>query len=422
VGESIAKAASNVGSFTVALWFVALVGRRFMRRRGLDRRTLAPVALSAVAGGVAAGFWAISVTFTQAQSPDTILLAMHLVMLVIPLSFAVASVALRLEQLAIAGLVRTINEARSMPELQAALAHALGDEALRVFLVTADAGLQDVHGSPVEAPVAWPGRITLPVPGTEGAGRAVVDVDAGVLHHERLLRAALAASSLALDNARLHQHLEQSLRKVKEVQAYVTNVAVSERRRIERDLHDGAQQQLAALTLRLGVLKSQLPDVHAQALLDGARTELKDAIRELRRLTEGMYPANLVEDGLRGAVEQLLDRMPITTKLICPDQRWPLPTEATAYFVICEALANVAKHSGADSVQVEIGGTPEELELRVADDGRGGAEPGKGSGLKGLGERVNVAGGTLSIISPPATGTTLRVSIPAHQLGAVALP
>jgi signal transduction histidine kinase len=90
--------------------------------------------------------------------------------------------------------------------------------------------------------------------------------------------------------------------------------------------------------------------------------------------------------------------------------------------VICEALANVAKHSGADSVQVEIGGTPEELELRVADDGRGGAEPGKGSGLKGLGERVNVAGGTLSIISPPATGTTLRVSIPAHQLGAVALP
>jgi signal transduction histidine kinase len=99
-----------------------------------------------------------------------------------------------------------------------------------------------------------------------------------------------------------------------------------------------------------------------------------------------------------------------------------LPTEATAYFVICEALANVAKHSGADSVQVEIDGSEDGLELRVADDGRGGAEPGKGSGLKGLEERVTVAGGTLSITSPPAAGTTLRVSIPAHELGAVALP
>jgi signal transduction histidine kinase len=187
----------------------------------------------------------------------------------------------------------------------------------------------------------------------------------------------------------------------------------AERRRIERDLHDGAQQRLVALTMTLGLARLDAPPGPLADQLAKAHEEAGKALAELRELIHGIHPKILADYGLEAAVADAADRsvVPVDIDLELPG-RPPQAVESAAYFVVCEALANVAKHSGADRAQVSGGHRDGRLFLQVRDDGRGGADPSAGSGLTGLADRVSVLDGRLALSSPPGGPTLLLVEFP----------
>jgi signal transduction histidine kinase len=187
-----------------------------------------------------------------------------------------------------------------------------------------------------------------------------------------------------------------------------------ERRRLARDLHDGPQQRLVSLSVRLRLLASHLaPGSEAEQLLADARNELATSLRELRDLARGIHPAILSDRGLPEALETLTARAPLPVELrIEPGRRAPEPVELAAYYLVSEALTNILKHSHATSVGVSVAQRGRQLVVEVADDGAGGADPVNGSGLRGLTDRIEALGGRLELSSRPGAGTTLRAEIP----------
>jgi signal transduction histidine kinase len=196
--------------------------------------------------------------------------------------------------------------------------------------------------------------------------------------------------------------------------ARLVAAADRERRRLERDLHDGAQQRLVSLAVQLRLLAICLaPGSEAERLLADARNELAASLRELRDLARGIHPAILSDRGLPAALEVLTARTPLPVELLVElHGRPPEPVEVAVYYVVSEALTNILKHSDATSAGVSVAGRGTELVVEVADDGAGGADPDTGSGLRGLTERIDALGGRLEVSSPPGAGTTLRVEIP----------
>ena len=197
--------------------------------------------------------------------------------------------------------------------------------------------------------------------------------------------------------------------------ARIVEAADDARRRLERDLHDGAQQRLVELALDLRMARSRLDDEPARApeLLDAALRDLDGATRELRELARGIHPAALTEGGLRPALEALTSRSTLPARLVAvPDARFSAPVEATAYFTVAEGLTNAARYSGAAHVEVEVASVDGCLRVEVRDDGQGGAEAGAGSGLRGLADRVAALDGELNVISPVSGGTVLYAEIP----------
>ncbi|MBB6346261.1 sensor histidine kinase [Nonomuraea muscovyensis] len=204
------------------------------------------------------------------------------------------------------------------------------------------------------------------------------------------------------------------LREVKRSRARLVDAFELERRRIERDLHDGAQQRLVALTMSLGMAKLDLPaDAPVARLVGLAHDEAKQALAELRELIRGVHPQVLTDRGLPAAVRDLAGRSPVPVDVDLPlAVRLPASVEVTAYYVVSEALANVAKHSQAGRATVSGRAAGETLLLEIHDDGRGGADPAGGTGLTGLADRLAAVGGRLSLSSPAGGPTRVRVEIP----------
>ena len=197
--------------------------------------------------------------------------------------------------------------------------------------------------------------------------------------------------------------------------ARIVEAADAARRRLERDLHDGAQQRLVELGLDLRMARARLDDDPEQAheLLGAALGDLDDATRELRELARGIHPAVLTEGGLRPALEALAARSTLPTRLVAvPDERFAAPVEATAYFTVAEGLTNAVRYAGAQSVEIEATRLDARLRVEVRDDGRGGADPAVGSGLRGLADPAAALDGELALISPPGGGTALRLELP----------
>jgi PAS domain S-box-containing protein len=197
--------------------------------------------------------------------------------------------------------------------------------------------------------------------------------------------------------------------------ARIVEAADAARRRLERDLHDGAQQRLVELALDLRMARARLDDepARAQELLDAALGDLEQATRELRELARGIHPAALTEGGLRPALEALVARASVPTRLVAaPQARFAPSVEATAYFTVAEGLTNTARYAAAERVEVEAVSVDGSLRVEVRDDGCGGADPTGGSGLRGLADRVAALDGALSVTSPPGGGTVLRAEIP----------
>ncbi|WP_224280657.1 sensor domain-containing protein [Streptomyces sp. LS1784] len=207
---------------------------------------------------------------------------------------------------------------------------------------------------------------------------------------------------------------EQRIGELVRSRARLVDAFEAERRRIERDLHDGAQQRLVALTMALGLARLDAP-VHGPlaARLAEAHREAGEVLSELRELINGIHPQVLTDHGLPEACEDAADRspVPVATRFELPG-RLPAPVESAGYFAVTEALANLAKHSGASSATVEGRYTDGRLTIEVTDDGSGGADPARGTGLTGLADRVAVVHGTLSVSSPPGGPTLVRVDIP----------
>jgi PAS domain S-box-containing protein len=200
--------------------------------------------------------------------------------------------------------------------------------------------------------------------------------------------------------------------------ARIVEAADGARQRLERDLHDGAQQRLVELALDLRMARARLDDEPARAseLLDAALTDLEAATKELRELARGIHPAALTEGGLRPALEALAARSTLPTRLVAvPDERLAAPVEATAYFTVAEGLTNAARHAAARRVEVEAERIDGRLVIEVRDDGRGGADPAAGSGLRGLVDRAAALDGELAVISPPGGGTLLRLELPCES-------
>jgi PAS domain S-box-containing protein len=228
---------------------------------------------------------------------------------------------------------------------------------------------------------------------------------------ERRLAAFCDLVSLAVASAQARADLIAS-------RARLVSAGDEQRRRLERNLHDGAQQHLVSVAVKLRVAQTQLsarPEVAAKLVAESLH-ELGVGLEELREIARGLHPSILSEQGLRRALEALADRLPVVVELEAPEARLPDPVEATSYYIASEALTNVVKHSGATRAQVVVRVEGDVLRCTVADDGRGGADPVGGGGLVGLRDRAEAAGGSLSVVSPPGAGTVVTASLPLNTM------
>jgi signal transduction histidine kinase len=238
--------------------------------------------------------------------------------------------------------------------------------------------------------------------------------DSALDDEPRLLSAVVSAIGMTIENAQLQVELRARLEELRGSRARILQAEQSERRRLERDLHDGAQQRLIALSLELGELGDRLDgDVELRTRIDTVREEVTASLAELRDLARGIHPAAVSDHGLAVALESVATRAGIPVQLIgaTPD-RLPEPVELAAFYIVCEALANVARHAAASSAVVELHRNAGLLTVEVRDDGIGGASADIGSGLRGLADRVEALGGRLQVWSPVGQGTRLRAEIP----------
>jgi signal transduction histidine kinase len=240
--------------------------------------------------------------------------------------------------------------------------------------------------------------------------------NASIVTTSLLLGAAVAtAKGLNDDNERLQAEIRAQLEEVRASRARIVQAAEAERRRIERNLHDGAQQRLTSLSCTLGLAQAHLgvdSTAELQGTLAQASRDLTAALAELRELARGIHPPVLVQSGLGAAVESLAEQSPVPVHVNVPGMRHPALVEATAYFVVCEALANVAKHARATAAVVEIEENEGHLIVQVMDDGVGGVDVEQGTGLTGLADRVAAVEGRLQIDSVPGRGTRIRAELP----------
>ena len=338
-----------------------------------------------------------------------------LVLLAFALPVAVVAVAV-LD--ALFAVLCTVTRALLSPRATAAgpvremLAETLGDRSLAIayWLPDRDAFV-DEAGRPVELPGPASGRSWTAV---ERDGRRVAAIvhDAALDTGPELVQAAATAAGLAIDNERLKADLRARLEELRVSRLRIVEAGDAARRRLERDLHDGAQQHLVALMLDLRLLKARLGE-EAAPLVDEVAGKLQIALAELRELARGIHPAILTDRGLAPALHSLSDRVPVPTDVeVEIEERLPAPIEAAAYFLVSEALTNVARYARATHAQVVVRRAGEDVEVVVADDGVGGARVGAGSGLRGLEDRLAALDGTLAVESPRGGGTRLVARIP----------
>ncbi|HEV2258779.1 MAG TPA: histidine kinase [Streptosporangiaceae bacterium] len=397
-----------VGLVTTGI-ILTLIVRHWRSARGWSRRAMVPLLWIALAVGaediLTGSLFHFSALTTFALLP--------LVLLAGPALFVISTIRARTAGGALGTAIVDLEPGASPGRLRDALARALGDSTLQLAFRQPDgAGHLDTSGRAVDADRPDSGRAVVPIAGPDGA---VLVYDEGLELEPQLVKLTAAAAGMALEHARLQAEVQAQLEQVRASRARIVEAGDAERRRLERDLHDGAQQRLVTLSLALGMARDRAAgaDPELAALIDSAGKEAREALTELRELARGIHPAVLTETGLTGAVQALVERSPVAATITAvPDGRFPAAVEATAYFVVSEALANVAKHAMAGAAQVTIRRPPGRLVVEVSDDGAGGARAEGGSGLRGLADRVASAGGVLRVDSPPGGGTRLEADLP----------
>ena len=330
-----------------------------------------------------------------------------------PVIFLFGLFRVRLARTAVGDLFVDLRGDPAPSGLRDALARALGDPSLALAYWLPDFGIHvDAAGRPVEATVESNRSTTV----IEQAGLpvALLEHDAALDDEPELLEAVTAAAGIALENARLHAELRARLEELHGSRARVIAAGQKERQRLERNLHDGAQQRLIALSLDLTRLGPPLEgDPEATARLASAQREIATSLEELRAVARGLHPAVVSGHGLGVALESLVATAPIPVSLtFALPGRLPEQLEVAAYYLVAESLANVAKHAEAASASVEVSRSNGQVAVEIVDDGIGGADTEKGSGLRGLADRVEALDGRLRVWSPQNGGTRVRAEIP----------
>jgi signal transduction histidine kinase len=329
---------------------------------------------------------------------------------VAPVAFLAGLLQARLARTAVAELMV---ELRWDPaDLRTLLAGTLRDPSLQlVYWLPRFGAWADQEGQAVTVP-GDPARVT--VIDDAGAPIAALVHDPALRDEAALLNAVTAAAAIALRTGRLQAQLRANVEELRGSRARLLEAGQRERRRLERDLHDGAQQRLVALSLNLGVLQHRLDaDSEAKVLLTEARNEIAVSLAELRDLAHGLHPAVVSNHGLAVAVESLAARAAVPVRLdVDLDGRVAEQVEVAAYYVVCESLANVGKHARATSASVTVSRQNGQIVVEVTDDGVGGADTERGDGLRGLADRVEALGGRLRIWTPHGEGTRVLAELP----------
>jgi signal transduction histidine kinase len=415
VFESVAQLVAGV----LIIWLAVRLWQKRRVATPPQRRAMAPVLWTGLAFMVSLGitlFEALIGASTDVQSLPGLLSLVSFGAL--PWAFLIGLLRTRYSRAGAVGeLVERLSEDGGHgASLQEALARALGDRSLNLaYWSRGSERYVDGDGHAVAMPPPSSRERAVTEIERDGTPVAAIVHDAALLDEPGLVRAAGAAAALALENERLEAELRARVADLQSSRAKLIEVGMSERRALERNLHDGAQQRLVALSLQLGLARTKLRDAPelAERILDGAREELAAALEELRELARGIHPAILTDRGLAPALEALAGRAPLPVELEhLPDERLPLPVEAAAYFVVAESLTNVAKYAEAEHATVRVLRENGYAVVEIEDDGIGGADPSVGTGLRGLADRVRALDGKLEVRSPRGAGTLVRAKIP----------
>ena len=397
----LAVASLGVAGVTAHRWRAASRPRR---------RALLP----SLGGSLSAVLYSANLTALIADSPSVALMTLlNAALLTVPAALLWGLLRSRLARGGLADLFRELGTLRGV-RLEAGLARVLGDPGLVLaYRVPGERSYIDGRGQPVALPAPGGDCAIAPVE-RDGRELAMLIHDASLDDDPELVGAVAAAAGIALDDARLHAESEDRLAELRASRERIVAAGDAERRRLERNLHDGAQQRLVSVALQLRMIQRQIrtDPALAERLATSAGDELSKSLEELRELARGIHPS-VLNHGLKAALQSLASRSAVPTTL-CFDApgHLPEPVELAGYFVACEALANVAKYAQATKASVRVSRSNGVALVEITDDGVGGADETAGTGLQGLADRVAALDGTLRILSPAGVGTVVTAELP----------
>jgi signal transduction histidine kinase len=410
LAEAVQRAQLLLVSILSVAGIAVLAERR--RRNGKPSRTTVGVLVDAFALGllmIALLLLTALLGWTAVQDPVRLLT--FAVIGFAPIAFLAGLLEAQLGRASVADLVVDLGVSPGPAELQHAVARALRDPSATVAYWVDELGAYaDIDGYQTEIGDR-PGRAAMPVV-RDGVPVAMLEYDAVLDDEPGLVSSVVAAAGMTIYNAQLQVELRARLEELRGSRRRLVHAEQRERRRLERNLHDGAQQRLIAVSLELGAL-AELADDELGARVEAARLEVAASIAELRDLARGIHPATVTDHGLMVALESLATHATVPVRVVGEfEERPPEEVELAAFYVVSEALANVAKHARASSAVVTLEQVDGRVIVEVADDGVGGATSSGGSGVRGLADRMEALGGRLVVWSPAAGGTRVRAEIP----------
>jgi signal transduction histidine kinase len=411
---AIVTPAWRSGSATIVLasLLVGVAGRSYLRAAGRERRErLAALQATAFLGAVLAADALLRLAVSTPDAKDATLLANEAALVVLAVSLLVGLLRWPWERAEVTDFVVELGEARS-GTLRDALARALGDPSLQVGYWLPETGsFVDLEGRPLHVPDPTSER-SMTMVERDGQPVAMLVHDPAVLGDPGLVEAVSSAAKLAAANARLQAEVRARVVEVSASRRRILEAVDEERRRLERRLHEGALRRIDELADSLGGARGSAVAKDTIERIAQSESQLARTQEELRRLARGIHPRELSEQGLAAGLASLTEDAPLPVQLALSMTDASPSAEACAYFVCSEALANVAKYASASQVRISVSSSPGGLVVEVEDDGVGGADPDRGTGLPGLADRVQTLGGTLTVQSPAGAGTRLIAVIP----------
>lgn len=395
----------------LGVFFLAIVMLKLRDTRGIEQSISRPIAIGFCIGGIM-GASALPGQAIPSPVIATNVFLVSLAFLAIPAGVLLSRLRERLTHADIARTIhqRFANVAPTGDSVRDTLRCTLHDSSLEIYYWTPQQRMYvDEKGQPASSLVER-NNFVRSVATSAGDPLAVIVSDTSLQRHAGIVDTAVNACSIALENARLQAVIRSQLQEVRRSRTRIVEAGLEERRRIERDLHDGIQQRLLALGVRIGSAKNSITDSDMQQLLTDFGEELHSSLKQLRDLAHGIHPPELRQFGLGPTIQAIAERSLVPTDVNVDNKRYSENIESTIYFVVCEALTNVAKHANATHASVSVVFDGNHARVRVIDNGLGGVNL-RGNGILGLIDRAETLGGQLRITSESA-GTSLEMEIP----------